>query len=29
LTRRIDKSLASINISSLKSFQSVAEDFGL
>jgi [acyl-carrier-protein] S-malonyltransferase len=29
LTRRINKSLASINISSLKSFQSVAEDFGL
>jgi [acyl-carrier-protein] S-malonyltransferase len=29
LTRRIDKSLVSINISSLKSFQSVAEDIGL
>ena len=29
LTRRIDKSLASFNIDSLKSLQSVAEDFGL
>jgi [acyl-carrier-protein] S-malonyltransferase len=29
LTRRINKSLASINISSLKTLQSVAEDFGL
>jgi len=29
LTRRIDKSLASFNINSLESLQSVAEDFGL